>query len=132
MPFLSRSIKRPFGRRPARTDLNTLVRYIRAELERQDSVATDRLQQPFFTDICTGRNMGRDELLALAYLRDVQIDPLEEDHGDPATYLERVLGEVRTAKQHFAKEEEDPEGFGVGTFSEIIRKLEGWLADGAN
>lgn len=103
--------------------MDLLSQDVRAVIEQQGGSASERLSDPNFTDSRTGRHMGRDELFAVAYLRSIDVNPCEDDGHQPAAYLERILAAVRLAKIRFASQEQDPEGFGLGTFGEI----EAWL-----
>lgn len=118
-----------FGKRPSPEVIDRMVLAVRAELRRQGDTAADRIQNPFFTDGQTGRNMGKDELLALVYLGRIDLEPTADEQIRPVAYLNRVLEQVRAAKQNFAHHEDDPEGYGAGTFCEVMRALERQLND---
>ena len=46
---------------------------------------------------------------------------------DLAVWLERVIGEITQAQEHFRHEEEDPDGYGSATFNGALGRVYGVL-----
>lgn len=124
MTSISSRLSRLIQRAKAESQDDAVVAYVRAEFQRQEDMASGHMQQSHFVDRQSGRNIGKDERIALSYLASVNINKTDDDGADPSAYLERILAEVRRAQARYVAVEEDENGFGSATFGEIIVKLE--------
>lgn len=97
--------------------IDLIVDQLYAEFDRQDNSAVKWLSNPYCVDSQTGRNVARDELLPSAYMRRKTSKPHAEKH--PADYIERVVAAAHVAENDFVANEQYPNGFRIGTFSEL-------------
>lgn len=123
MRWLVRIATRLCNRLSAPKLVDMLRDEMRAELDGQSRAASERLRDPYFMDGHTGRHAAKDELLALSHLRSIDIEP--QSGEEPLFYLQRLTSAVLAARDRFAVQEDDPEGFGIGTFDEMLTWLGG-------
>lgn len=70
--------------------------------------------------------------LDTGYWVSLAIDKIEEAidvisikrNPDPEVWLRKVIGQVEIARDKFRKDYEDPDGFGIATFHEVVRALD--------
>jgi hypothetical protein len=101
-----------------------------ALLHEESATAHQHRSDSHFTN-SRGRNVGRDEQLALHYARDIRLTPAPDEITDASLYLSRLLRELEAKKQSFRANEEDPEGFGIATLHGFSRTLEVFCASRA-
>ena len=126
MRWIGRLWPQRSGMLPEKGPTDLAFDQITAELQRHSQVAADRLSNPRFFDGQSGRHVARDELLALSYLRSIDLPP-RLDEVEPAVYLQRVTAETADAKERFTTKEDDSDGFGAATFGEVMVFLEALL-----
>ena len=81
----------------------------------------DHCADVHWTDGQTGHNVGQDELQATRFIDALPLAPNQEA---PAEYAERVLRTLNEARARFRAIEPDPDGYGSGTFGEVIAGIE--------
>lgn len=71
-----------------------------------------------------GRNISRDERIALIYAKNILLEPESSELANPSTYAKRLLRDLENIKAKYRASEDDPDGFGIGTLHSISRAIE--------
>lgn len=99
------------------------------QLAAESAEAVRHLSDSYWTDSRTGRNIGRDELEAVAAMQRIDLSPSPEEQANPALYRGRLLAELAAAGDRFRQEAIDADGYGIATIGTVARKLAAFADD---
>ncbi|WP_263588545.1 hypothetical protein [Sphingopyxis sp. GC21] len=111
------------ARRTRQTGAMDAIRhYFLAQLAEQEAEAARHLGDGYWTNGRTGRNVGLDELQAIAAMKTIALDPRPDDE-DAHIYLSRLLADLDGVANRFRAAAPDPDGYGIATIGTVARRL---------
>jgi len=102
--------------------MDAIRHYFLAQLAEQEAEAARHLGDGYWTDSRTGRNVGLDELQAIAAMKTIALDPRPGEE-DTHIYLSRLLADLDDVANRFRAAAPDPDGYGIATIGTVARRL---------
>jgi hypothetical protein len=107
-----------------RGQVGALGAFLMAEFDRQRGLASEHIADSYWTDGRTGHNVGEDEIQAVRFLEAIDLAPGPDEAEAPDSYAARLWRSLNASRSRFRSIELDPDGYGLGTFGEVIAALE--------
>lgn len=98
----------------------------RAAIDQETIVASNHISDSYYTS-SRGRNVGRDEMMAVVFAKKLALTPSVTEVADPLQYAKRLIADLEVIKSDYRASEDDPDGFGIGTLHGISRALEPFI-----
>lgn len=102
--------------------IGRLQQYYAAVLIEETSGAVAHRNNSYFTS-SRGHNIGQDEILAIVYAQNINLKPTDEESRNVQRYASRILNDLENVKEKYRLNEDDPDGYGIGTLHSISSKL---------
>ena len=110
----------PFKSRSSLSDSSSLKEKIIEIIKDERKLAKEHLNDPYYTDMMTGHNIGEDEELAVKYAEIAF--KAANDLEDKNQFINKFIGELLNQKNVFRRVCEDPDGFGIVTLHDVERR----------
>src|SRR5438445_13643832 len=107
---------------PLVDQIRRLQQYYAAVLLEETSAAVTHRNDSYFTS-SRGHNIGQDEILAIVYAEKINLKPTDEESRNVQQYARRILNDLENVKEKYRLNEDDPDGYGIGTLHSISSKL---------